>query len=527
MTMALPRGRSDLQVRYEPKRHAPVDAVSDVTFAIEPGEFVGLIGESGSGKTTLGMALLRLLQQPGRIAGGTILFDGTDITTMDQDELRQYRWTDIATVFQSSMNSLNPVVRVEGQFRDVIEYHTDLRGDAVLDRIKKLFDMVSSTTSSSRAYPHELSGGMKQRVNLALALAIEPRFVLLDEPTTGLDVVVQHDDPGERPQAADRAGLRGAVHQPRHRHRARPVRPDPGDVRRQDRRGAAGRPAAARPDAPVLEGPARLVRRPAGRDGADHLRPRPAAGPGPPAAGLLVRAALPGEDRALHHDRAAAGAARRRPGRLSRRHASSAVMQATAPTRSVRSPGCSSARSSSSRRASPSVALRPRARCSRSTTCPRPSCSAAGPKVTRTEAVDERELRAAPRRGDRAGRAERQRQVDPGPDDHRRRPADVGHDHLPRLATATIVVGGMRGRRLRDYRSHVQMVFQDPYSSLNPAKTLGYILSRPLVNYQGLRGDGGAGEGDGAAGDGRAHPGQPVLQPVRRTSCPAASGSGW
>ena len=183
----------DLQIRYEPKRHAPVDAVSDVSFAIEPGEFVGLIGESGSGKTTLGMALLRLLQRPGRIAGGTITFDGTDITTLNQDELRKYRWTDIATVFQSSMNSLNPVVRVEGQFRDVIEYHTELRGDAVLDRIKKLFDMVFIDHKFINAYPHELSGGMKQRVNLALALAIEPRFVLLDEPTTGLDVVVQHE----------------------------------------------------------------------------------------------------------------------------------------------------------------------------------------------------------------------------------------------------------------------------------------------------------------------------------------------
>src|SRR6187549_641985 len=118
----------DLEIRYEPKRHAAVDAVSDVSFSIEPGEFVGLIGESGSGKTTLGTALLRLLQRPGRIAGGTIVFDGTDITHLDEQQLRAMRWTDIATVFQSSMNALNPVVRIEGQFRDVIEYHTKLRG---------------------------------------------------------------------------------------------------------------------------------------------------------------------------------------------------------------------------------------------------------------------------------------------------------------------------------------------------------------------------------------------------------------
>lgn len=181
----------DLVVRYTPKLHAPLNAVDGVTFAIEEGEFVGLIGESGSGKSTLANALLRLTERPGRIASGSVRFDGMDITTMKADELRPYRWRDISTVFQSSMNALNPVVRIEPQFRDAIELHSSLRGEAVVDRVKELFDLVMIDHAYIRAFPHELSGGMKQRVNLALALANDPKFVLLDEPTTGLDVVVQ------------------------------------------------------------------------------------------------------------------------------------------------------------------------------------------------------------------------------------------------------------------------------------------------------------------------------------------------
>ena len=182
----------DLSVRDEPKSHRPLDAVQEVSFSIEPGEFVGLIGESGSGKTTLGTALLRLLERPGRISGGSIEFNGTHITHLPEDDLRSLRWRDLSTVFQSSMNSLNPVVRVEAQFRDVIEQHSQLRGEAVTRRIRELFEMVIIDPKFMSAFPHELSGGMRQRVNLALALALDPKFILLDEPTTGLDVVVQH-----------------------------------------------------------------------------------------------------------------------------------------------------------------------------------------------------------------------------------------------------------------------------------------------------------------------------------------------
>lgn len=183
----------DLVVRYEPKLHAPLNAVDGVSFSIDEGDFVGLIGESGSGKTTLANALLRLIERPGKIAGGSITFEGKDITHVAEDELRALRWRDISTVFQSSMNCLNPVTRVEDQFRDAIELHSKLRGHQVVDRIKELFDLVMIDHRFIRAYPHELSGGMKQRVNLALALCNDPKFVLLDEPTTGLDVVVQRN----------------------------------------------------------------------------------------------------------------------------------------------------------------------------------------------------------------------------------------------------------------------------------------------------------------------------------------------
>lgn len=186
----------DLTVRYEPKLQPGTTAVDGVDFDLSAGEFVGLIGESGCGKSTLGLALLHLLQRPARVTGGSVLYtaaDGTttDLVAADEDTLRALRWTEIATVFQSSMNSLNPVTRIGSTFADVLHAHTDLDHRQIRERSAELLEMVSIDPKFLSSYPHELSGGMKQRVNLALALALRPRFVLLDEPTTGLDVVVQ------------------------------------------------------------------------------------------------------------------------------------------------------------------------------------------------------------------------------------------------------------------------------------------------------------------------------------------------
>ncbi len=181
----------DLSVTYDTKRSAPTRAVRGVSFSIEAGECVGLLGESGCGKSTLGNALLRLLDPPARITGGTIRFDGTDITSLDEDALRPLRWRRLSTVFQSSMSSLNPVLTIEAQFRDMFRTHTSLSADEIRTRTAELLEMVLIEPSYMRFHPHELSGGMKQRVALALALALEPKLVVLDEPTTGLDVVVQ------------------------------------------------------------------------------------------------------------------------------------------------------------------------------------------------------------------------------------------------------------------------------------------------------------------------------------------------
>jgi len=181
----------DLDVTYLTKRRPPFQAVKNATLEILPGEIVGLVGESGSGKSTLGNAAIHLIDPPGAITGGRVLFDGQDITAYTEDQMRPLRWKEISTVFQSSMNSLNPVINIERQFQDAIQAHTGMGDAECRRRTAELLEMVTIDPSFMRFFPHELSGGMKQRVALALALALEPKFVLLDEPTTGLDVVVQ------------------------------------------------------------------------------------------------------------------------------------------------------------------------------------------------------------------------------------------------------------------------------------------------------------------------------------------------
>ena len=169
-----------------------VRAVDGVNFQVYQGEIVGLVGESGCGKTTTAMAILRLVQPPGRIAEGKILLEGTDIAALSERELRDVRWRGMALIPQGAMNSLNPVMRIKDQLGDAIMAHEreQTRGE-VKERILNLLSMVGLPSRAYNMYPHELSGGMKQRICIAMAVALNPPLIIADEPTSALDVVVQ------------------------------------------------------------------------------------------------------------------------------------------------------------------------------------------------------------------------------------------------------------------------------------------------------------------------------------------------
>ncbi len=192
--MALLEARG-VSVVYAPKRGTRIWSVRDVDLSLEEGEFVGIVGESGCGKSTLGFALTRMLRPPAHLEGGTISFAGADIAKLGGEQLRRQRRHGFALVLQSGMNALNPVRNVAQQFGDVLRAHTlaaeswDKR--AVRERGEVLLGLVELEASVLNRYPHELSGGMRQRVAIALALALEPRFIVFDEPTTALDVIVQ------------------------------------------------------------------------------------------------------------------------------------------------------------------------------------------------------------------------------------------------------------------------------------------------------------------------------------------------
>jgi peptide/nickel transport system ATP-binding protein len=170
----------------------PVKAVDGVSIAIQPGEVVGLAGESGSGKSTIAHAILRILHPPALITGGQALFDGRDILEMDDAELGQFRWSRISIVFQSAMNALNPVMKIRDQLTDVMRQHGLSKAEAN-ERAVSLFDLVGIEPLRLDSYPHQLSGGMRQRAVIAIALALNPPLLIMDEPTTALDVVVQKD----------------------------------------------------------------------------------------------------------------------------------------------------------------------------------------------------------------------------------------------------------------------------------------------------------------------------------------------
>ena len=173
-----------------PKR---VRAVDGVDLEIRAGEIVGLAGESGCGKTTVANAAMQILRPPARVVGGSVVFRGEDLVGKRPEELRRFRWRNVSMVFQSAMNALNPVMRVGDQFVDMMRAHERISKRSSLAQAGDLLELVGIDRRRVRAYPHELSGGMRQRVIIAMALALRPELVILDEPTTALDVVVQRE----------------------------------------------------------------------------------------------------------------------------------------------------------------------------------------------------------------------------------------------------------------------------------------------------------------------------------------------
>ena len=182
-----------LELRSLAVAYGSVRAVDGVDLEIRAGEVVGLAGESGSGKSTIANAVMQILRPPALVTGGSVLFRGEDLVGKSVDELRRFRWRNVSLVFQSAMNALNPLMRVGDQFVDMMQAHERISKRRALAKAGELLELMCIDGRRARAYPHQLSGGMRQRVIIAMALALEPELVILDEPTTALDVVVQRE----------------------------------------------------------------------------------------------------------------------------------------------------------------------------------------------------------------------------------------------------------------------------------------------------------------------------------------------
>ena len=187
----------DFSVVYDVE--PPVQAVKHVDFVLERGEILGLAGESGCGKTTLAYAVQRLLRAPAVITSGSVTFhdasgDDIDVNLLDVEAMRRFRWDKISMVFQGAMNALNPVATIGSQLDDVFEIHRPAMSKSERrDAVVELLEIVKVGGSRRRSFPHELSGGMRQRVMIAMALALRPQLMIMDEPTTALDVLVQRE----------------------------------------------------------------------------------------------------------------------------------------------------------------------------------------------------------------------------------------------------------------------------------------------------------------------------------------------
>jgi peptide/nickel transport system ATP-binding protein len=168
-----------------------VRAVDRVSLTVEPGEFLGIVGESGCGKSTLLFAVAQLLSPPGEVSGGKVIFRGSDMVRISPDELRHMRWRDYSLVMQSAMNALNPMKTIGAQFRDTLQAHGTKSTQEIRKRSAEVLNLVGIDAAHLKSYPHQLSGGMRQRAMIAMALLFTPQLVMMDEPTSALDVVAQ------------------------------------------------------------------------------------------------------------------------------------------------------------------------------------------------------------------------------------------------------------------------------------------------------------------------------------------------
>jgi peptide/nickel transport system ATP-binding protein len=180
----------DLSVDYLTDA-ADVRAVDRVTFTVALGEFLGIVGESGCGKSTLLFGVAQLLSPPGEVAGGTVTFRGRDMVHLRPDELRHMRWRDYSVVMQSAMNALNPMKSIGAQFKDTLRAHGSSSAAEIRKRSEEVLNLVGLDAAHLKSYPHQLSGGMRQRAMIAMALLFTPQLVIMDEPTSALDVVAQ------------------------------------------------------------------------------------------------------------------------------------------------------------------------------------------------------------------------------------------------------------------------------------------------------------------------------------------------
>ncbi len=181
-----------LVMRYDTEA-GEVSAVENVTFSLGRGEAMGLVGESGCGKTSVALSLLRLAPDNARYQGGSVRWEGVDLLDLSDQKMREFRWAEISMVFQGAMNAWNPVYRVGEQIREAMDQHFDppLSSGNMDQRVERLFELVGLDPAVQIRYPHELSGGMRQRAVIAMALSCEPKLIIADEPTTALDVIVQ------------------------------------------------------------------------------------------------------------------------------------------------------------------------------------------------------------------------------------------------------------------------------------------------------------------------------------------------